>query len=135
MMLADMGADLLAQGAKQDPARQRAFKHSLEDLFRTKTLKEWQSIFADKDACVEPVLKFSEACQHEQIRERGMVVSVPLSNGSTVEQIAHPIKMSRSEPMYRHVGVKLGEHNDEILEEIGSCVEGRDAISATRAMG
>ena len=52
-----------------------------------------------------------------------MVVSVPLSNGSTVEQIAHPIKMSRSEPMYRHVGVKLGEQNDEILEEFGCCGE------------
>jgi alpha-methylacyl-CoA racemase len=129
------GDELLSQGAKQDPARQKAFKHTLEGIFRTKNLEEWQSIFADKDACVEPVLKFSEACNHTQIKERGMVVSVPLSNGSSVEQIAHPIKMSRSEPKYRHAGVKLGEHNGEILDEMNVDGPSRDALLSTRGMG
>ena len=81
------GEELMSQGAKQDPARQKAFKLRLESIFKTKSLVEWEKIFSENDACVEPVLKFSEACRHEQIRERGMVVSVPYADGSTVDQI------------------------------------------------
>ena len=129
------GEELLSQGAKQDPARQKAFKRTLEDIFRTKTLEEWRSIFRDKDACVEPVLTFSEACNHEQIKDREMLASVPLADGSFVKQIAHPIKMSRSEPKYRYAGVKLGEHNVDILDEMAVDSTLRECLLSTRAMG
>jgi crotonobetainyl-CoA:carnitine CoA-transferase CaiB-like acyl-CoA transferase len=129
------GEELLSQGAKQDPARQRAFKYRLEGIFKEKSLAEWESIFSDADACVEPVLKFSEACKHEQIKERGMVVSVPYPDGSTVDQIAHPIKMSLSKPIYKHVGVKLGEHNDQILDELNIEEALREALISSRGMG
>jgi alpha-methylacyl-CoA racemase len=129
------GQELLSQGAKQDPARQTAFKQTLDGIFKTKTLAEWQSIFADKDACVEPVLKFSEACKHEQIRERGMVVSVPHANDSTIEQIAHPIKMSLCHPRYDHAGVKLGAHNEQVLDELGLDGAFKEALLASEAMG
>ncbi|MEH6570424.1 MAG: CaiB/BaiF CoA-transferase family protein [Halioglobus sp.] len=129
------GEELLKQGVKQDPARQKAFKKTLEAIFKTKTMAQWQTIFSDHDACVEPVLQFSEACKHEQIQEREMVVSVPHSNGSSVEQIAHPIKMSASKPMYRHVGVKLGEHNEQILDELNVDAEKREALLSSRGMG
>lgn len=129
------GKDLMSQGAKQDPARQRAFKLRLEAIFKTKSLEQWQEVFSDKDACVEPVLKFSEAAKHEQIRERGMVVSVPYADGSTVEQIAHPIKMSLTKPIYRHVGVELGEHNEQILDELNIDGSLREALLSSRGMG
>jgi alpha-methylacyl-CoA racemase len=129
------GEELLTQGAKQDPARQKAFKQTLEDIFRQKSLAEWQVVFADKDACVEPVLKFSEACNNEQVRERGMVVPVPHSDGSTIDQIAHPIKMSQCQPRYEYVGVKLGEHNEQVLDQVGVDEDFRSTLLASRAMG
>ena len=128
------GEALLSQGAKQDPARQAAFKQTLEGVFKTKTLAQWQTIFSDQDACVEPVLRFSEACKHEQIRARDMVVSVPYADGSTVDQIAHPIKMSLSKPIYKHVGVKLGEHNEQILDEMNIDGSLRDTLLSSRGM-
>ena len=129
------GEELLKQGAKQDAARQRAFKQTLEKSFRAKTLKEWQAFFADKDACVEPVLKLSEACQNEQIVERGMVVSVPTSEGKCIDQIANPIKMSRCQPRYKYAGVKLGENNNQILDEVEIDKTLREALVTSRAMG
>jgi alpha-methylacyl-CoA racemase len=126
---------LLSQGAKQDPARQKAFKQTLEDIFRQKSLAQWQVIFADKDACVEPVLKFSEACDNEQLKARGMIVSVPHSDGSSIDQIAHPIKMSLCQPQYQYGGVKLGEHNDQILDELEIHESVKEALIASKAMG
>jgi crotonobetainyl-CoA:carnitine CoA-transferase CaiB-like acyl-CoA transferase len=84
---------------------------------------------------VEPVLTFSDACNHEQIKDREMLASVPLADGSFVKQIAHPIKMSRSEPKYRYAGVKLGEHNVDILDEMAVDSTLRDCLLSTRAMG
>lgn len=129
------GEELLNQGSKQDAARQRAFKKTLEKLFREKTLKEWQTIFADKDACVEPVLKLSEACKNEQIVERSMVVSVPTLEGRSIEQVGNPIKMSRCQPRYQYAGVKLGEHNDQVLEELAIDRSLREELLSSRAMG
>ena len=129
------GEELLSQGAKQDPARQKAFKRSLQNIFRKKTLKEWRGIFSDKDACVEPVLKFSEACRNEQIQAREMLTEVPGGNGEDLWQIAHPIKMSGCKPRYRFAGVKLGEHNQELLDELGISPELRESLLKSEAMG
>ena len=129
------GEELLRLGTKQDAISEKAFKASLEELFRLKSLADWQAIFFDKDACVEPVLTFSEACENEQIKARGMVVSVPISADQTVDQIASPIRMSRCRPRYDYAGVALGEHNNQVLQEL--CVEKRlrDALQTSKAMG
>jgi crotonobetainyl-CoA:carnitine CoA-transferase CaiB-like acyl-CoA transferase len=129
------GEALCSEGAKQDPARQRAFKARLAEIFKGKTFREWCEIFADQDACVEPVLKFSEACRNEQIQHRGMVVPVPTEAGAQVEQIAHPIKMSRCKPVYRFAGGRLGAHNREVLEETGLDDSARERLLASGAMG
>jgi alpha-methylacyl-CoA racemase len=129
------GKQLLNQAVRQDPGGQRAFKQTLQSIFKGKTLAAWSSIFADKDACVEPVLKFSEACKNEQIRQRAMVVPVPHLNGSTVDQIAHPIKMSRCNPRYEYTGVKLGEHNSQILDELEITETLRQMLLESKAMG
>ena len=84
---------------------------------------------------MEPVLTFSEACNHEQIEDREMLVPVSLPDGSSVKQIAHPIKISRSEPKYRHAGVKLGEHNVDILEEMAIDSSLWGAWLSSRGMG
>lgn len=129
------GEELLSQGAKQDAPSQKAFKASLEALFAQKSFADWQLIFSDKDACVEPVLTFSEACENEQIRARSMVVSVPASADQAIDQIACPIKMSRCRPRYDYTGVSLGKHNHDILQEIGIDDSLRDALESSKAMG
>lgn len=110
------GQKLLPQGRNEAGTVQ--FKHSLESIFKQKPLAAWEVIFADIDAYVEPVISLADVCAHPQIKDRFMIVSVPLSGGTQINQIGHPIKMSRSQPTYRHAGVKLGEHNVQVLDEM-----------------
>lgn len=47
-----------------------------EEVFLTRTRDEWCAVFEGSDACVAPVLSFSEAPSHPQQRARGSFVEV-----------------------------------------------------------
>jgi alpha-methylacyl-CoA racemase len=61
------------------------------DRFAGKTRDEWAEIFADTDACVTPVLTWSEAAQNEHLRARSTIVD---ANG--VDQAAPAPRFSRT---------------------------------------
>jgi alpha-methylacyl-CoA racemase len=105
------------------PEGSKRLKETLRKVFLQKTFPEWQSIFATVDACVEPVLDFSEACDHPQIVARDMIVEVFDQKGSGQKQIASPIKSSVFKPLYSHSGPELGEHTVKILEKLGKTAE------------
>jgi alpha-methylacyl-CoA racemase len=64
-----------------------------EDRFASKTRDEWADIFSGTDACVTPVLTWTEASQNDHLRARSTVVEV---NG--VEQAAPAPRFSRTPP-------------------------------------
>ncbi len=94
-------------------------KEKIRAIIAQKTRDEWTATFAGKDFCVEPVLTVGEALAHPQTSARGMVVNVPKADGTTQPQLGCPITFSGSEAEYRHAGVPLGTHTDEVLHEIG----------------
>jgi alpha-methylacyl-CoA racemase len=51
-------------------------KRKAQDVFKTKTRDEWIAIFEGNDACVAPVLSFSEAMQHPHLQARDTVVEI-----------------------------------------------------------
>ena len=68
---------------------------------------------------MEPVLTVSEAANHPQLQARDMVVEVPKEDGTTQKQLGSPIKFSSFSPEYRHVGVELGAHTKQVLQDLG----------------
>ena len=109
--------DLMAAGIAPDDGGK--IKNELCCLFKTKTLDEWVNFVAGIDACIEPVMTMNEVVADPQTQARQMIVNVPLPEGKTVRQIAHPIKFSKTPPQYRFAGVPAGTHNREILLGIG----------------
>ncbi|KWW12617.1 carnitine dehydratase [Peribacillus simplex] len=98
-----------------DKASGTAFKEAVQQAILTKDFHQWQEIFAEYDACAEPVLTFAEAADHPQLKQRGMIVEVPDGQGNLQKQIACPIKTSVFTPEYKHAGHKPGQNNAEIL--------------------
>ncbi|MGG1677219.1 CaiB/BaiF CoA transferase family protein [Neobacillus sp. NRS-1170] len=96
----------------------RTFKEIVRKAFLTKTFAEWQEIFAEIEACVEPVLSLAEACEHPQLVARKMVVEVPNPEGGYQKQIACPIKSNEFTPEYKHIGLELGKNTEEILQNL-----------------
>ena len=61
------------------------------ERFASKTRDEWTEIFAGTDACVTPVLTWTEAAQNEHLRARSTVMTA-----DGVEQAAPAPRFSRT---------------------------------------
>lgn len=110
-----MRPDLLPLAMSNEQADVVKLKEQLEQIFLQKPLHEWQSIFSQVDACVEPVLTFEETVTHPLFIEREMFVDVAKPDGTTQKQMACPIKSNLFKANYESIGVKAGTHNEEIL--------------------
>lgn len=111
--------ELSTKGLVLKPEIVAEVKREIAASMKTKTFAEWSAVFAALDSCTEPVLTFAEACEHPQIRARGMLVDVPKPNGGTQKQVASAIKFSRTKPRYDHIGKPLGVDTDAILTAAG----------------
>jgi alpha-methylacyl-CoA racemase len=45
------------------------------DVFATRTREEWAAVFSEVDACVSPVLSFTEAAADEQVAARATLIT------------------------------------------------------------
>ncbi|MGK5091230.1 CaiB/BaiF CoA-transferase family protein [Deltaproteobacteria bacterium TL4] len=112
-----MGLDLVEEARSHSP---QSVISLIRDRVATKTLAEWTRLFESLDACVEPVLTVEEVEKHPQVIARKMVIEVSsIENDRSYKQIAHPIKFSKAEPRYRFSGAAIGQHNQEVLGELG----------------
>jgi alpha-methylacyl-CoA racemase len=48
-----------------------------------------------------------------------MLVKVPKPDGSEQQQVGSPFPFSHGRATYKHTGVELGTHSNEVLAEIG----------------
>jgi len=111
--------ELTAQGLSQDPETVAGLKAAIAEVLAGQDYDHWCALFADLDCCVEPVLSFSEAAAHPQLRARNMVVDVPRHDGGHQRQVASPFKFSATPVNYRFSGARIGQHNREVLRERG----------------
>lgn len=111
--------ELAKRGLSPEHADQMALKNELQIEFERRSFEELEILFAGIDACVEPVLSFSEAVRHPQLQARQVVTHVPREDGSFQPQIACPVKFSDGLPKPRHIGVAVGAHSEQVLAEMG----------------
>jgi crotonobetainyl-CoA:carnitine CoA-transferase CaiB-like acyl-CoA transferase len=112
-----------------------AFRELLTEQFLQRDLADWVSVFEPLEACVEPVLDFAEAAASPLMGEREMVVDVPREDGASQKQIACPLRFSGTQAAYRHVGVTLGAHNLQVLQELGLTADEIQQLAESGALG
>ena len=127
--------ELSAQGLSPKPAQQKALKQALQVEFEKRSFDELCALFAEVDACVEPVLSLREAAEHPQLKARALVSQVPRGDGSTQAQLACPLKFSEGLPAPRHIGVAVGAHSDEVLAELGFSAQRIEDLRQARVVG
>jgi alpha-methylacyl-CoA racemase len=108
-------ADLKSDALSQKPEHRQRLKAALKERVASKTLAEWQEIFAGQDACVEPVLTISEAAEHPQLKAREMVIGVDRGDGTQQRQIGFPIKFEKTPSETSRIGKMPGADNEQFL--------------------
>ena len=84
-----------------------------------KPSKHWLEGLESRNVSCGPINTIDQVFADPQVKSRGMEIEMPhaATGGKPVKLIASPIRMSATEPDYRHPPPVLGQHTEEILRE------------------
>ncbi|ETR71390.1 MAG: alpha-methylacyl-CoA racemase [Candidatus Magnetoglobus multicellularis str. Araruama] len=102
-----------------DETRRVEMIDTLRDIFRRKTLDEWDTELSQLDVCYAPIHTFEEVFDHPFFKDREMIVPIQDSEGKLQKAIGVPAKLSETPGNVRTPPVRFGENTDEILTELG----------------
>jgi alpha-methylacyl-CoA racemase len=107
-----IGPDELPQ--QQDRTGWPAIRARLTAKFVSRTRDEWAQVFAGTDACVTPVLSFTEAAQHPHIAARDTLITL----GGVVQAAPAP-RFSRTAAGEPSAPPQPGADTDEVFADWG----------------
>jgi len=101
---------------------QMAHREELQEAFREAFAKEsvahWIGRLEEQDLLCAPVQDLPEALADPQTEHNGMVIGIDRDGQEPVRTIASPIRMSSTPMRAPTPPPRLGEHTDQVLEEI-----------------
>ncbi len=110
---------------------QRANKPYLQERFAAEFAKNktghWIERLEKADLLCAPVKELAEVLEDEQTHVNEMIVEFEHPLNGSMQAIACPIHFSSLDCGVRRVPPRLGEHNDEILEELGIAIPAKAA--------
>ena len=105
----------------------------LQEIFLTQPTKHWLDGMTQKRIPCAPVNQFSEALADDQVLHRNMVVDLHHANGKSTKGPGTPIKFSRTNEESFAAAPLLGEHTDEVLQQLLSY--SNEQINALKSEG
>ncbi|MDM0090773.1 MULTISPECIES: CaiB/BaiF CoA-transferase family protein [unclassified Variovorax] len=107
----------------------------MQAVTRTRSTADWIALLEDKAVPCGPINNIAQAFDDEQVKARGLAVTLPRDAGdgiASITGVASPLRLSATPPVLRHAPPALGQHTDEVLAEFGL---GAEKIAALRAGG
>ena len=95
---------------------------AMQEVTRTRSTADWIALLEDKAVPCGPINNIAQAFDDEQVKARGLAVSMPRDAGDGIDRIvgvASPLRLSATPPVLRHAPPALGQHTDEVLAEWG----------------
>ena len=94
----------------------------MEEVTRTRSTAQWIALLEDKAVPCGPINDIGQAFDDEQVKARGLAVTLPRDAGDGIAQVtgvASPLRLSSTPPVLRRAPPALGQHTDEVLAESG----------------
>jgi crotonobetainyl-CoA:carnitine CoA-transferase CaiB-like acyl-CoA transferase len=97
---------------------QEQLKKEMTLLFKQKTQKDWLDLLQTEDTCVGPVYDVDEIFSDPQIMDREMFTDMNHPVAGVIKQFGFPIKFSQTPGRIHSHSPILGEHTEEILQNL-----------------
>ena len=134
-------ADLITDPRFSDPAKLVANMPQLtaifDEVFSAQPMAHWYEIFAGINITFGAVRSPQEVINDPQLRANGIVVPLEGAGAKLTSTISSPIQVHGVSKVPARRGPELGEHNQEILKELGfdaKAIEDFHAAGAVPAM-
>jgi crotonobetainyl-CoA:carnitine CoA-transferase CaiB-like acyl-CoA transferase len=114
--------DLVPRQWEGEVRRQRTL-HEVRAIFASRDRDDWLRDLAGIDACVEPVLDPIEAVA----AAAGSFMDQP-SGDALLRTVANPVRLSETPVWTRRPAPQLGQHTQEVLDELGYDAREIDAL-------
>lgn len=105
---------LVDKHRSEDRAVREAVREELTEVFRTRTLAEWEDAFGDEDVMLAPV-----RTPRETVRDETITRDVVKEMEDAPPRIGFPGKVRQGLEQEGDRAPALGEHNAEVLAELG----------------
>jgi crotonobetainyl-CoA:carnitine CoA-transferase CaiB-like acyl-CoA transferase len=96
-----------------------ALIEALEKSFAARNAADWIDILLAAGIPAGPILNYAEALASEHAQARAVVMEMDHPVEGKVKSIGFPVKLSETNQRVRLPPPLLGQHNDEILAELG----------------
>ncbi len=107
----------------------------VQEVLRARTTAEWLAIFEREDVPCAPALTRREVIEHPQVLASGIVVELDHPVAGRLRQARTAARFEGTPPDLGQGAPCLGEHNDEILRELGYAPAQIDELRALGALG
>ena len=105
----------------------------LAPLMHTRTTAEWIALLEDKAVPCGPINTIAQAFADPQVQARGLRKILPCDAGDGIAQIAtvaNPMRLSATPVSYRSAPPTLGQHTQQVLQELGLSAEEISALQS-----
>ena len=116
-------------------ANRQALQDELEKTFRQKPKDYWVETLLANGLPAGPILSYPEAFGSEHAQVRGMRMEIDHPVEGKVPNIGFAVKLSGTPQQVRRHPPLLGEHNEEVLAEIGLDAADIERLRADGAFG
>lgn len=105
----------------------------LAEMIAQKSKQEWIALLESVGVPCGPINNLEEVFDNPQVIARGLRVDLPHPCGAAAKLVGSPMRMSATPPVYPGAPPLLGQHTDEILQDLLG--HSAQQIAALRASG
>jgi formyl-CoA transferase len=130
--------DLLTDSRFSDPAKLMAnmpqLTAILDEVFSAQPMAHWYAVFNGVHATFGPVRGPEEVINDPQLRANDIIVPLEGAGGKLTSTISSPIQVHGITKVPAKRAPEIGEHNDDVLKELGFAAEEIDRLRAGGAI-
>jgi len=130
--------DLITDPRFSDTAKQATnaaqLRAILDDVFAKQPMQHWREVFDQAHITYGAILPPSEVIKDPQLRANNIVVPLEGAGGKLTSTISSPMQVHGVTKTAARRAPELGEHNDEILKDLGFDAKTIDSLRVSGAV-
>jgi len=104
-------------GISQRATNQAALAAILQDVFRTRTVREWLDEFERRGVPSGPVNSFADILGDVALVDSGLIQQMPVPVAGTTKTVAYPVRIDDARVCAVAPPPRLGEHGEQVFAQ------------------